>query len=164
MSDLPPLQYKFPDINFQEIKNATPIGYVIPKEQLLPVCKFLHENSAYYFDHLASLSGVDNGIDTGTMEVVYHLYSIPFNKHLSLKAILERNNPKIETVTSIWKSADWHEREAFDLYGIEFVGHSDLRRILLPADWVGHPMRKDYEEDKTYHGMTIKHSDARSEE
>ncbi len=87
------------------------------------------------------------------------MYSIPKDKHLSVKVILDRVEPEIETVTNIWGGANWHEREAFDLYGIRFIGHPDLRRILLPADWVGYPMRKDYDEDNQYHGMTIKHPD-----
>ncbi len=93
------------------------------------------------------------------MEVVYTLYSIPFDHHLTLKVILDRKDPRVDSVANIWRGANWHEREAYDLYGIVFNNHPDPRRILLPADWVGFPMRKDYEEDKTYHGMTIKHPD-----
>jgi NADH-quinone oxidoreductase subunit C len=79
-----------------------------------------------------------------------------------LKVVVPRNIegqaiPQIPTVSSIWKTADWHEREAFDLMGIEFVGHPDLRRILLPEDWVGHPLRKDYQVQDYYHGIQVKY-------
>lgn len=157
------LKAEFPKFEFSEIINCKPAGLIVPAEHLVPICEFLHTNEQYYFDQLASLSGVDNGSEERTMEVVYHLYSLPFDHHLTLKIILNRENPVVDSVTPIWRGADWHEREAFDLYGINFQNHPDLRRILMPADWVGHPMRKDYEEADTYHGMTIKHPDAEKE-
>lgn len=156
---LPLVSSQFPDLELKPIENCTPAGFEIPADHLLLVCEFLHSHPDCFFDHLASLSGVDNGPEAETMEVVYHLYSIPHDHHLTLKVVLKRNNPEAPSISSIWRAADWHEREAFDLYGIQFSDHPDLRRILLPADWVGHPMRKDYVEDESYHGMTIKHPD-----
>lgn len=91
------------------------------------------------------------------MEVVYHLYSIPFNKALAVKIIVPRDHPEVPSVAHIWRTANWHEREAFDLLGIHFAGHPDLRRILLPADWEGHPLRKDYQEQSTYRGISVKY-------
>ena len=87
------------------------------------------------------------------MEVVYNLYSIPYETSLMLKVEFSREEAVVPTVSQIWKTADWHEREAFDLFGIKFNGHPDLRRILMPADWEGHPMQKDYREPERYRGM-----------
>ncbi len=143
-----------------EIPHSTPAGFIIPAEKIHIVCEILHRHPSCYFDHLACLSAVDNVPEAHTMEVIYTLYSIPHHQHLTLKVLLDRANPQVDTVSDIWRGANWHEREAFDLFGIIFTNHPDLRRILLPADWVGFPMRKDYEEDTAYHGMTIKHPDS----
>jgi NADH-quinone oxidoreductase subunit C len=96
------------------------------------------------------------------MEVIYNLYSIPFEHSLMLKIIFPRNKedeplPVVPSVSAIWRTADWHEREAFDLVGISFSNHPDLRRILLPEDWVGYPLRKDYEAQEYYHGIQVKY-------
>jgi NADH-quinone oxidoreductase subunit C len=142
------------------LEHTTPAGFTIAPEHIHDVCQLLHGNAATYFDHLACLSGIDNGPEAGSMEVIYTLYSIPNDTHLTLKVLLDRSKPEVDSVADIWRGANWHEREAFDLFGITFSNHPDLRRILLPADWVGYPMRKDYVEDTTYHGLTIKHPDA----
>ena len=109
---------------------------------------------------LSCQTGIDNGPDAGTMEVVYNLYSIPYNHHFCLKVILPRNIageplPTVPTVSHIWRTADWHEREIFDLVGIQFSGHPDMRRILCVSDWIGHPLRKDYEAQEYYHGIRV---------
>jgi NADH-quinone oxidoreductase subunit C len=127
----------------------------------------MHTHEDCYFDMLSCLTGLDNGVekaamDIGTMEVIYNLYSIPFEHGLMLKVIIPRNQigealPQVPTVSHIWKTADWHERETFDLMGISFTNHPDLRRILLPEDWVGHPLRKDYEAQEYYHGIQVKY-------
>jgi NADH-quinone oxidoreductase subunit C len=147
-------------VEVSKLENTTPAGFSVPLEKIHEVCQLLHAHKSTYFDHLACLSGIDNGTEANSMEVIYTLYSIPNDFHLTLKVILARANPVVDTVSDIWRGANWHEREAFDLLGIEFANHPDLRRILLPADWVGFPMRKDYVEDQSYHGLTIKHPDA----
>lgn len=136
-------------------KNATPWAVVVSSAMIAEVCTELHENEHTYFDSLSCLTGLDNGLQSGTMEVIYNLYSIPYDLHLMLKTSIPRENPEIATVSHIWKTADWHEREAFDLLGIRFTGHPDLRRILLPADWEGHPLRKDYQNLSAYHGIKV---------
>lgn len=93
------------------------------------------------YDILLSVSGVDN---PDCFEVVYHLFSTITNKSLLLKAKLDKENPNIDTLSKIYAAADWHERETYDLFGIIFNNHSNLERILLPKDWIGHPLRKDY--------------------
>jgi NADH-quinone oxidoreductase subunit C len=130
-----------------------PTAIKIHPDDLLSVCRVLYTDPSTYFDMLSCVTGLDNGAESNTMEVVYSLYSIPFNHHLTLKVILPRENPEVETVSFIWKTADWHEREIFDLYGIKFLNHPDLRRILLPGDWIGHPLKKDYKAQEYYHGI-----------
>jgi NADH-quinone oxidoreductase subunit C len=140
-----------------EIPNSTPFGVIIKKEILLSICEKLYKNPASYFDMLSCITGVDNGPEAGTMEVIYHLYSIPFNHSLALKVILPRENPEVESVVSIWKSANWLEREVYDMFGIGFKNHPDLRRILMPADWKGFPLRKDYKHEEYYRGVKIEY-------
>jgi NADH-quinone oxidoreductase subunit C len=128
-------------------------------EKLAEIGQLLYE---YDFDHLACVTGIDNGASAGTMEIVYHFYSIIKNLTLVVKVKIARNQvgeplPSVPTLSHIWQSADWHEREVYDLLGIHFEGHQDLRRILLPADWQGFPLRKDYEEQATYHGVQVKY-------
>lgn len=134
----------------------------IPSEKILEVCQFLHVNPQLYFDYLTCITAIDNGVEVGTMELIYHLTSIPFEHNFVLKVEIPRNNadgslPNAYSLTPIWRTADWHEREAYDLVGINFIGHPDLRRILLPADWEGYPLRKDYQEQEFYHGIKVKY-------
>jgi len=140
-----------------EIPNSTPFGVIVKKEIILSLCDRLHQDSNTYFDMLSCITGVDNGPDTGTMEVIYQLYSIPFNQSLALKVLVPRENPELESITSIWKTANWLEREVYDMFGIQFMNHPDLRRILMPADWKGFPLRKDYKHDEYYHGVKIEY-------
>lgn len=141
--------------NVEEVKNTKPLMLVINAGELVPVCELLFKNPEAYFDMLTCITGVDNGPEANTMEVIYHLYSIPFHQSLMLKVTLPRENPEAESVTTIWKSANWLEREVFDMFGIVFKNHPDLRRILMPADWKGYPLRKDYKHEETYRGIKI---------
>lgn len=133
--------------------NCTPKALMIKSGKIDAVCSELFTNKTAYFDSLSCLTGLDNGPEKGTIEVVYNLYSIPYECALMLKSELSRNKPEIPTVSHIWQTANWHEREAYDLLGIHFIGHPDLRRILMPADWEGHPLQKDYIEPEKYRGM-----------
>jgi NADH-quinone oxidoreductase subunit C len=136
---------------------ATPKAIKIHADDLVNVCRELFQNQTTYFDMLSCITGIDNGPEAGTMEIAYNLYSIPFNHHLMLKIILQRDKPEIETISSIWKTADWLEREVFDMYGVNFKNHPDLRRILMPADWVGHPLRKDYKHQEYYRNIKVEY-------
>lgn len=138
-------------------EKSSPKAIVIPAEDLVKVCTELHQNPDTYFDMLSCLAGIDNGIQANSLEVIYNLYSIPFNIHLMVRVMLPRENPVIDSVTSIWRTADWHEREAFDMLGIKFTGHPDLRRILLPADWEGFPLRKDYHHQEYYCNVKVEY-------
>lgn len=139
---------------------SSPLTLLVEAAQLVEVCHFLHDDPAHWFDFLSCLSGVDNGPEARTMEVIYHLYSIPHDHYLTLKVRLPRNRegeslPEVPSVTPIWPGADWPEREVFDLIGIRFTGHLNLRRILCPDDWVGHPLRRDYVVQSIYHGLPV---------
>ena len=107
-------------------------------DKLVGIIAFL---KGYGFDTLFSVSGIDAGEN---FVVAYHLYSSNFKSNLVLKVWLDKNNPEVDSLSSIYSAANWHERETFDLLGIKFRNHPDLKRILLPDDWVGHPLRKDY--------------------
>jgi NADH-quinone oxidoreductase subunit C len=137
--------------------SASPKILRIERACLRSVCVELLTNPAAYFDMLSCVTAIDNGPVAATMELVYNLYSIPYNHHLALKVVLERGAPEVESVSSIWRTADWHEREAFDLFGINFRGHPDLRRILLPADWEGYPLRKDYRHQEYYRDIKVEY-------
>ena len=110
--------------------------------KIASVCGFLKFDQK--FIRLSTVTAVDRYPAEPRFEVVYHLHSIERNERLRLKARLAGSETKIESVTSVWRSANWYEREVFDLFGITFTGHPDLRRIMMPDDWDGHPLRKDY--------------------
>lgn len=149
------LEAQVPGAVVAEDQNASPRALILNGEYIHQVCEILHTHSTTYFDMLSCLTGLDNGPEKNTMEVIYNLYSIPFDLHLMLKVQLDRENPEVDSVSDIWLTANWHEREAFDLLGIRFRNHPDLRRILLPNDWEGYPLRKDYQAQEKYHGMTV---------
>lgn len=133
---------------------------VVQPEILVDLCSWLRDHSSYYFDFLANITAVDY-FPESRFAVVYHLTSIPYQLQLTLRVeLLQDRNlellPEVPSVSAVWRTADWHEREAFDLMGIYFTGHPDLRRILLPDDWEGFPLRKDYQDAETYHGIPIK--------
>ena len=118
-------------------------GAWIPAERLTGICRFVAADPAFALDYLSFVTGVDYP-GQKRIEVVYHLFSSQHRHELLLKVRVPRDDPRVESVTSIWRGADWHEREAYDLLGIVFEGHPNLRRIMMTDDWVGHPLRKDY--------------------
>ncbi|GAA0890526.1 hypothetical protein GCM10009122_02040 [Fulvivirga kasyanovii] len=152
------LKDKFGDDIIREVdENASPQAIVVSPTDIHRVCLELHTNERAYFDMLSCLTGLDNGPEAGTMEVIYNMYSVPYEIGLMIRVKLDRNKPEVNTVSDIWKTADWHEREAYDMYGIKFVNHPDLRRILLPADWEGYPLRKDYQHQEYYRGIKVEY-------
>jgi NADH-quinone oxidoreductase subunit C len=116
---------------------------VVAAESLVEVCAFLRDDPEFDFAMLSWLGGVDYLPREPRFEVVYSLLSLSRNTRLHLKVQLPGEHPRVPTVIGVWPTANWHEREAYDFYGIEFTGHPDLTRILLPEDWVGWPLRKD---------------------
>jgi NADH-quinone oxidoreductase subunit C len=114
----------------------------IAPAKIASVCGFLKYDQK--FVRLSTVTAVDRYPAEPRFEVVYHLHSIERNDRVRLKVRIGGVEPAIESVTSVWRGANWYEREVFDLFGIRFTGHPDLRRIMMPDDWEGHPLRKDY--------------------
>jgi NADH-quinone oxidoreductase subunit C len=113
------------------------------KDNIVEVCTFLRDTPELEFDFLTDLTAVDYPQRPKRFDVVYHLYSMTRNHRLRVKAAVAEEET-IQSVTAVWKTANWDERECYDMFGVIFVGHPDLRRILLPEDWEGYPLRKDY--------------------
>lgn len=116
----------------------------VDKEIIVPVCRFLKETKDLAFDFLSDCCGVDRLSATPRFWVVYHLYSTVHNHRVRIKVSINDENPVIDSIVSVWPTADWHERECFDMFGITFSNHQDMRRILMAHDFVGHPLRKDF--------------------
>ncbi|MDE3058235.1 MAG: NADH-quinone oxidoreductase subunit C [Bacteroidota bacterium] len=149
------LTSKFPDPAFGiEAKldaQVDPFIKVSP-QHIIEIAQFLRDDDELQFDFLSSLSGIDL---KGKLGVVYHLFSIAKRHKITLRVEVPTDAAEVQSVESIWKTANWHEREAFDLFGIRFAGHPDMRRILLPYDWEGYPLRKDYQVPEFYNGMRV---------
>ena len=114
----------------------------IAPERLVEACLCLKLNLG--FERLSTVTAVDRYPSEPRFELVYHVHSVSRNQRLRLKCRIAGENPEIDSVTPVWRSAGWYEREVFDLFGIRFRNHPDLRRIMLPEDWEGYPLRKDY--------------------
>jgi len=124
-------------------------------QSIAEVCAMLRDEPGCDFDCLSNLSAVDRKSDDA-IEVYYHLFSYRHRHRLTLRATTPRPDPILPSVAQVWPIANWLEREAFDLLGVRFTGHPDLRRILMPEDWVGHPLRKDFVEPDEYHGISTR--------
>ncbi len=133
-------------------EGCSPAFVVVAPAAVKEISRFLKEDPDLSFDVLMCLSGVDY---KDKFAVAYHLHSLTHRHAIGLKAMLPRENPSLPTVDDVWPAANFQEREAFDLFGIGFEGSKDLRRILLPEDWEGHPMRKDYKYPDFYHGIKV---------
>jgi NADH-quinone oxidoreductase subunit C len=127
---------------------------MVPKNQLTALMHYLHQSQVFDIDFLNCISAVDQ-LQEERFDVHYHLSSITKSHTIAIKVELPRNQASIPSISSVFKAAIWHEREAFDLFGIVFENHPDLRRILLPEDWEGFPLRKDYSPADTYRGIPI---------
>ncbi len=117
------------------------------------VAEYLQSHPDFNYEVLTNLTGCDYP-DKGHIQVVYSFVNYDSGSELTIKVNADREAPKVNTVMHVWAAADWLEREVFDLLGIDFIGHTDQRRILLPDDWVGNPLRKDYVEAPDYHGIS----------
>ena len=128
--------------------HAGQVGVSLKKDRIRDICLFLRDEPAVAMDHLADLTAVDfsryPGDSGPRFEVVYNMISTVHRHRIRLKIRVPEEDPRVDSVTSIWHTADWHERETYDLMGITFDGHPNLRRILMPEDWEGHPLRKEY--------------------
>ena len=139
------LKENFPEevLSIDEFRGQ--VSVTVNKHKILTIAKYLKEEPELYFDYLRDLFGVDYlGKKNPRFEVVYEMYSLKHRHKIRLKAQVPEEGCSIKSVVSIWKAADWNERECYDMFGVKFEGHPDHRRILLPEDWEGHPLRKDY--------------------
>lgn len=141
------LRATFPDSIIEVKEFRRDITVTIKKEALLSIMQFLRDDEELRFNYLASISGVDylkiEGVEN-RFAVVYHLYSFKNNCRLAIKAFVTEGSLDIDSVYPLWKTANWQEREIYDLFGIIFKGHPALKRVFLPEDYEGHPLRKDY--------------------
>ena len=141
---------KFPEsIDKEQNKN----WIQLKPENWLEIAKWLKSNESLYFDSLQCNTGMDLG--EGILESRYNLHSMKHLHKIEIRIKVSVEKPDIPSVEEVWRVADWFERETYDMFGINFIGHRDLRRILLPEDWEGWPLRKDYEEQETYHGIVV---------
>ena len=125
----------------------------IAPNRMKDVAFFLRDDPSMQFDYMMCLSGVD--YNDGRLGIVYHLFSMVHRHKIVLKAFCTKDNPHVQSVCSVWGTANWHEREVFDMYGVIIDEHPDLRRLLMPNDWEGHPLRKDYKVPEYYNGMKV---------
>ncbi len=142
------LKQKFGSAILDHHQNYGDETVVVDRASILEVMKFLKQNAACPFNLFLDLGGVDYPNRNPRFELVYHLYSLPRNRRIRIKTALPESDLKIRSVISVWESADWFEREAFDMFGIHFEGHPNLKRLLMWEGFQGHPLRKDYPIDK----------------
>jgi NADH-quinone oxidoreductase subunit C len=164
------LKIKFGEAIIELVSDKPAESFIIADPlQIDKICSYLRDEKDLEFNSLMNLSGVDdaNGekvkdendneiFKGGTLSVFYHLESTILKHKLTLKVSTDRDNPEVASVEEIWRCADWHEREAYDMYGIKFLNHHNLIRILMPYDWEdSYPLRKDYQNPEFYKGMKV---------
>ena len=147
------IKKKFPNVPIETPDVHGEPFAVVPPEHLVAICTFLRDDPELQLNYPSCQCGTD---DRTNLWSVYHLYSLARNHRAVVKVKCSRDNPVVPTLTGVWAGMNWHERETYDLYGIRYEGHPDLRRILLPEDWTGHPMRKDYTFPDEYQGIPLK--------
>jgi NADH-quinone oxidoreductase subunit C len=139
------LQREHPDWIVEIIEANSEVTAVVPREHIVAICSYLKSAPETRFDFLADICGADRGQEEEPrFEVNYHLFSTQKYHRIRLKVLLDETDVHVPTVCGVWRTGNWHERETFDLFGVIFDGHPDLRRILLPDDWQGHALRKDF--------------------
>jgi NADH-quinone oxidoreductase subunit C len=138
------LQKAFPGAIQEAVVFRKMPSITVAKESLLALCHFLRSDEGGAYTLLTDETAVDYPKREKRFDIVYHLYSFERNDRLRLKVIIAAGEP-IASVTEVWPAANWLEREVFDMFGVVYEGHPDLKRILLPDEWVGHPLRKDYD-------------------
>jgi len=137
------LKSALPDAVIESGCYAGEVSVLVPKERIVEVLRFLHDDPRTAFDLLADQTAADYPKREKRFDIVYHLYSIPRNHRLRVR-VRVGDGEALASATAVYHAADWHEREIFDLFGVTFEGHPELKRILLPDEWEGHPLRKEY--------------------
>jgi NADH-quinone oxidoreductase subunit C len=138
------IKNKFPNEVLGITHFGDQISVEVKRERIIDICRYLREDPDIRMDYLSDLCGVDYQGRRYRFEVVYNLYSLKYRHRIRIKALIPEDSPSIDSVVPIWNGANWHERETCDMFGIVFDGHPDLRRILMPEDWEGYPLKKDY--------------------
>lgn len=138
------IKERFPEAVHEIREFRGDVTVVVDRKMIVEVARFCRDTKGLEFNMLSDLSGVDYWPDEPRFAVNYILYSLPRNHTLWLKTFVPGSDPVVPSVTGVWAGAEWPEREVFDMFGVRFEGHPDLRRILMPYDWTGHPLRKDY--------------------
>lgn len=138
------IRERFPDDLVSSGSSLGQTWAVLKRDNLEKICRFLKDDPDIWMDYLIDVTAVDWQPKAPRFEVVYHVHSMRHGHRLRLKVPVEEDDASVPTVSGIWRTACWHERETYDMFGVRFEGHSDLRRILMPDDWDGHPLRKDY--------------------
>ncbi|MBI5051094.1 MAG: NADH-quinone oxidoreductase subunit C [Nitrospirae bacterium] len=138
------IKEKFPGEVVEITQFREQVSITVKRDNILNICRYIHDDADICMDYLSDLCGVDYPGRRPRFEVVYNLYSLKHCHRVRLKALVPEDDSSIDSVVSVWAGTNWHEREACDMYGIIFKGHPDLRRILMPEDWEGFPLRKDY--------------------
>ena len=147
------LRAKFADAVVEAKLDALQPWIRVAANRTREIALFLRDEQTFQFDFMSCLSGVD--YNDGNLGIVYHLFSMVHKHKIVIRVNCPKDNPRIHSVHDVWGTANWHEREAFDMYGIQFDGHPDLRRILCPDDYPGHPLRKDFQVPEFYNGMKV---------
>jgi NADH-quinone oxidoreductase subunit C len=159
------LRERFPELGDDTVTSFRgEVTVTVPRERLVEVCTWLRDDPGARFAFLSDLSGTDYPDRPDRLCVDYHLYSVERNARLRVKVRVSVSDPHVPTVTGLWPTADWHEREVYDMFGVLFDGHPNLIRILMPEDWEGFPQRKDYPlggVDVEYRGAHIGAPDTR---
>ncbi|MBI4697690.1 MAG: NADH-quinone oxidoreductase subunit C [Nitrospirae bacterium] len=138
------IRERFPNEISSVVQFRDQVSVSVKRDKIFDICRFLSDSPEIRMDFLSDLCGVDHKGREFRFEVVYNLYSIKHGHRIRVKALIPENDPSVDSVVPVWSGANWHEREACDMFGIVFRGHPDLRRILMPEDWEGNPLRKDY--------------------
>ena len=138
------LKSRFASIPLEVMEFRDELTLVIPKESIVEVCKFLKGDPELSFDLLADLCGIDMYTPANRFGVIYNLYSLKSKQRIRLKTFTSDEDPKIPSVIGVWSTANWHERETYDMFGIVFEGHPDLRRMYMPDEFEYFPLRKDF--------------------
>ena len=138
------LKTRFADVVLEANEFRDELTVVVPRERIVDMCRFLKEDPQLQFDLLADVCGIDMYTPAKRFGVIYNLYSMKNRHRIRLKVFTEEEDPKVPTMTGVYGTANWHERETFDMFGIIFEGHPDLRRVYMPEDFEHYPLRKDF--------------------
>lgn len=138
------LKSRFGEQSIEASEFRGELTIIVPKEKIVEVCRFLKDDQTFKFDFLADLCGLDMFTPVKRFAAIYNLYSLTNKNRIRLKVFTEEEDPKLPTVTGVWSTANWHERETYDMFGIVFEGHPDLRRVYMPDEFEHYPLRKDF--------------------